>query len=95
MSEDELISNSFGCPAEAVRELRDADEEFDIICKDFAALSEDITGMMARRNLDLLRYFADAAGSVSSLADEIERKLEWFADSKRKRDQLQFERNRK
>ncbi len=76
MSVDEMLAQHFPVSPETFRDLRRRDAEFALICSDFLELTNRMAVGIVRANNTRLRHLADIADTISSLADEIDTKLQ-------------------
>ena len=76
--ENEILRDLFCYSDEQIRALRDADETFDAICRDYLSLSGEISRALSEGKPEAERFLADARDSLTGLTQEIEIRLERF-----------------
>lgn len=76
MTDDEFFETQFPEAGRLLRDLREKDQEFDRICRDYKEVFTELAAPPKSQSVPQMRYLADLAESLSDLRSSIDRWLQ-------------------
>lgn len=76
MTDDEFFESQFPEAGRLLRDLREKDQEFDRMCRDYKEVFAELAMPPNSESVLQLRYLADLAESISDLRGSIEGQLQ-------------------